>query len=224
MSRLGKFGLALVVVAQGVVFAQEKSVEDSYLQQPIEMMIIREQANTNDRESKILALEYVRQSLENGDSNVELRNVLHDLALEGTLNKVREEGRNASNNFPDIRIKAVAYLGQIKTEEAANSLVKVILIDPEPSVVAEAINSLKKIGLNSNDETVEAICYVFNRYDSRMPNNIVAYSVVGALDAFTKSGSKNPIIFKTLLSISTSANYTKLVRDSATQKLAQFHK
>jgi hypothetical protein len=213
-----------VVFSQNNVYSQEMSVEESYLQQSVEMTILREQAQINDRESKLLALEYARQMIENGDADDGLRQVLQGLALEGTLNKVREEGRTA-NNFPDIRMKAAQYLGAIATKESVNTLVKIILIDPEPSVITEAIHSLEKIGINDNDETINAIAYVFTRTDARMPNNVLALSVVDALVAFAeKSGTKNPEIYKTLLYISTSGFYAKPVRDYASKKLSTLYK
>jgi hypothetical protein len=206
------------------VSAQEMSIEDSYLQQSVEIMIVKEQAASNDRESKLLALEYVRQMLDNGESNEAVRAVLQDMALEGTLNKVRDEGRTA-NNFPDIRIKAVSYLGSIKSKESANALVKVLLIDPEPAVVAEAIHSLENIGINDNDEIVNAISFVFGRYEARNPNNVLALSVINALDTFCqKTGSRNPEIYKILNSISVSPHYTKPVRDYAAKKLSEISK
>jgi hypothetical protein len=213
-----------IIFSQNIAGAQELSVEDSYLQQSVEMTILREQAQTNDRESKLLALEYARQMIENGETGDALRQVLQGLALEGTLNKVREEGRT-SNNFPDIRMKAAQYLGSIDSKESVNALVKIILIDPEPSVITEAVHSLEKIGLNDNDETINAIAYAFTRADAKLPNNVLALSVVDALAAFAEKGeTKNPEIYKTLLYISTNGFYVKTVRDYAAQKLSKLYK
>ncbi|GMO37074.1 MAG: HEAT repeat domain-containing protein [Termitinemataceae bacterium] len=224
IKKIAAFALfAGFVVCSGAI-AQEMSIEDSYLQQSVEVMIVKEQAANNDRESKLLALEYVRQMLENGDGSEPVRAILQDMALEGTLNKVREEGRTA-NNFPDIRMKAVAYLGGIKTKESANALVKVLLIDPEPSVVAEAIHSLENIGINDNDEIVHAISFVFIRYDARNPNNVLALSVINALNTFCqKTGSRNPEIYKILNTISVSPSYTANVRNFALKKLSELSK
>ncbi|GMO45447.1 MAG: HEAT repeat domain-containing protein [Termitinemataceae bacterium] len=208
----------------GFAVAQEMSIEDAYLQKSVEITIVKEQVANTDRESKLLALEYLRQMLDNGEKGDDVRAVLQDIALEGTLNKVREEGRTA-NNYPDIRMKAVAYLGQIKTKESANSLVKIILVDPDPSVVTEAIHSLENIGINDNDDVVNAISFVFNRYDARMPNNVLALSVVDALNSFVaRTGSKNPEIYKILGAVSSSPHYLASVRTYAAKKLSDIYR
>ncbi|GMO53359.1 MAG: HEAT repeat domain-containing protein [Termitinemataceae bacterium] len=216
--------LFFALVVSSFTFAQEKSVEDTYLQQNVEIMIVREQANSLNRDDKMLALEYVRQMLENGNAGDEVRSVLTGLATDGTLNKVRDEGRTA-NNYPDVRLKAVSYMGQIKTKESANSLVKVILIEPNPEVVSEAIHSLEKIGINEGDEIVNAISFVFTRFDARQPDNVLALAVIDALDAFTRNtGSKNSEIYKILGSISNNSHYATPVRNYAAKKLAGIYK
>ncbi|MDR2658752.1 MAG: HEAT repeat domain-containing protein [Spirochaetaceae bacterium] len=203
--------------------AQELSIEESYLQESVNIMIIREQIKSPDREGKLIALDNIRQMIADGNDPKELQPLLAYMALEGILNKIREDGRTA-NNYPDIRIKAVEYLGDVKTKEASDTLLRVILVDNEPSVISTAVRSLGKLGYNDNDYTVNVILYVFSQYDSTRPNNILALSVIDTCSAFLDSGdAKNPAVYGALMRISNNAAYIKPVRDYASKTLAKLY-
>ncbi|MDR1362972.1 MAG: HEAT repeat domain-containing protein [Spirochaetaceae bacterium] len=205
--------------------AQELSIEESYLQESVEMMIIREQARSNEREGKLLALEYLRQMIEDGADTKEIQPLLAYMALEGILNKTREDGRVA-NNYPDIRVKAVEYLGEVKTKEAADTLLRVLAVDNEPSVISTAVRSLGKLGFNDGNYTVDAILYIFMQYDTTKPDNILALSVVDTCSAFSQNNDvkKSSAIYGALMRISNNAAYIKPVRDYAGKTLAKLYK
>jgi hypothetical protein len=199
----------------------EMSVEESYLQQSIELMIIREQSRADSREMKFVALEYIGDAIDNGNTGEEIRQALEYLALEGSVNQTRENGRLV-NNYPDVRTRAVEYLGTLGTEEAKKSLVKVLLADPEPMVLTETVKSLGKIGINGDEEqTLEAIAWIVTRFDVLNPDNLLALS---ALDAFEKiaeanGGIKNPAVIRMIISIS-DGPYINPVRSKARALLA----
>jgi hypothetical protein len=205
--------------------AQELSIEESYLQESVEMMIIREQARSNEREGKLLALEYLRQMIEDGADPKEVQPLLAYMALEGILNKTREDGRVA-NNYPDIRVKAVEYLGEVKTKEAADTLLRVLVVDNEPAVISTAVRSLGKLGFNDGNYTVDAILYIFTQYDTTKPDNILALSVVDTCNAFSQNSDvkKSSAIYGALMRISNNAAYIKPVRDYAGKTLAKLYK
>ncbi len=180
----------------------EMSVEESYLQQSIELMILREQSRAESRDMKLVALEYIGEAIGNGNTSDEIRQALEYLALEGSVNQTRENGRLV-NNYPDVRTRAATYLGDLGTEEAKDSLMKILLADPEPMVLTEAIKSLGKIGLNEEEQTVEAIAWVVTRFDVLNPDNLLALS---ALDTFEKlaaanGGIKDPAAVRTIIRI-----------------------
>jgi HEAT repeat protein len=213
-------------IAGNVFFAgaQELSIEESYLQESVEMMIIREQARSNERDGKLLALEYLRQMIEDGADPKEVQPLLAYMALEGIINKIREDGRVA-NNYPDIRIKAVEYLGDVKTKESAETLLRVLLVDNEPAVLSSAVRSLGKLGFNDDDYTVNAILYVFTQYDITKPDNVLALSVIDTCYTFSQNrNAKSAAIYGTLLRISSNAAYIKPVRDYAGKTLARLYK
>jgi hypothetical protein len=208
--------------AASFVYAQDMSIEDAYLQKSVEARIIREQSVSTDRNTKFTALRHIRQLMDNGDISEDLREILAYMALEGILNKTRLDGR-VVNNFPDIRMKAVEYLGDIKEKESSNALMSVLLIDSEPSVATAAVKSLTKQGFEDGDYSLNAILYVFSQYDNSKPNNVLALSVIDACDSFTGSDeTKNMGIYAVLQNISNNPSYVKPVRDYAGKTLEKF--
>jgi hypothetical protein len=183
-------GVILVVAVSALVGQnsnREMSVEESYLQDAVELMIIREQSRAESREMKMIALEYIGDAIERGNNGEEVRAALEYLALEGVMNKARENGR-LINNYPDVRIKAATYLGELGTPEAKNTLVKIVSADPEPMVLTEAVKSLAKIGINENEDTLNIITRIVSKFDTLNPDNLLALS---ALDAYDKLAQNN---------------------------------
>ncbi|GHV81448.1 hypothetical protein AGMMS49991_00060 [Spirochaetia bacterium] len=203
---------------------REMSVEESYLQESIELMIIREQSRSDSRDLQFVALEYIRQAIERGNTSDEIRNALEYLALAGTVNKSRENGRML-NNFPDVRVRAAEYLGDFKTKEATGALIKMILADNEPMVITEAIYSLAKIGINDNEETINAIGKVLARYNSLNPDNRLALAVLNAYDnlAQQNGGLKNPEAVRTIMLIY-NGKYIRAVQNRANEVLNNIRK
>jgi HEAT repeat protein len=140
------------------------------------------------------------------------------------MNKARDNGRLV-NNFPDVRRQAAKYLGNLGTPEAKNTLIKICVADPEPMVLQEAVKSLGTIGLNDNEETVNAISWIVARYDVLNPDNLLALS---AVDAFAKiaeknGGIKDPNAIRTLIRIA-EGPYIKPVQDKAKAVLTDLRK
>ena len=182
--------LPVMIFAQtrpGVTSSNEMSVEQSYLQESVELMIIREQARTDSRDMKFVALEYIGDAIERGNKSDEIRATLEYLSLEGVLNVARENGR-VVNNFPDVRKEAASYLGKLGTPEAKNTLLKMVIVDNEPMVLTEAIRSLGTIGLNEADEVTKVIAWTVSRFNTLNPDNFMALS---AIDAFEKIAEAN---------------------------------
>ena len=200
---------------------REMSVEQSYLQESVELMIIREQSRAESRDMKLVALEYIGDAIGRGNKGEEVRAALEYLSLEGVLNKTNENGRLV-NNFPDVRTKAATYLGEMGTAEAKDTLIKLVLVDNEPMVITEAIKSLAKIGLNDNDETVNAISWIVTRYDVLNPDNLLALSAVEAYEkiAAANGGIRDPSAIRTLIRIA-EGPYIRVVQDRAKEALME---
>ena len=151
--------------------ANEMSVEASYLQQSMELMIIRETARATTRDQKLIALDYIGDAIERGNTSDDIRQTLEYLSREGRRTVARENGR-VTNNFPDVRRQAARYLGIIGTEEARDALLEICQFENEPMVLQEAIKSLGDIGLNDNNETIANIAWVMRRFDNLNPDTL----------------------------------------------------
>ncbi|MDR2019595.1 MAG: HEAT repeat domain-containing protein [Treponema sp.] len=203
---------------------RELSVEESYLQESVELMIIRESSRESSRDQKEVALRYIENAINRGNTGEDVRSALEFLAMEGVMSKAREGGRLV-NNYPDVRRKAAEYLGDLGTPEAKDTLIKICVADPEPMVLQEAIKSLGKIGLNDNEETVAAIAWIVTRFDVLNPDNLLALSAVDALDkiAAKNNGIKDPNAIRMLIRIA-SGPYIRPVRERAEQVLENLRK
>ena len=79
------FMIVAVLTTWGQTAGTERTVEESYLQDPLETMIIKEQAYSDSKDMKLVALQYLRQSIDDGRANPEMMKSLEYLALESTL-------------------------------------------------------------------------------------------------------------------------------------------
>jgi hypothetical protein len=220
-------GLAMAATAQQAPAPQssggEKTVEESYLQESLETMIIREQSQADSRDMKFVALQYIKQALDAGRKNDEIRKSLEYLALETTNIIVRSGGQGRPmNNYPDIRAKACEYLGEYPSVETKDALVKVVLGDNEPMVLSAAIRSLGRIGINEGDEVTQTITFIVNRYDILFPDNSLAFEALVAFEriADKTGGLKDPAAIRAIMRIAT-GNYINPVRSKASTLLAK---
>ena len=223
IKRISILVIAAVIIVS-TAFAQtsrnEMTIEESYLREAIELMIISETARATTREQKMISLEYIGDAIDRGSRNDEIRRTLEFLSLEGTRNIARENNR-VVNNFPDVRRQAAKYLGQLGTEEARVSLIEVLKFEREPMVLQEAIKSLGDIGTNENNETVANIVWFFSRYDTLNPDNLMAIATIDALEKIARNsgGITDPEAIRLLIRIS-EGNYITPVRERARQLMA----
>ena len=221
LKRIAIFVIIFSVIT--AVVSAQRTVEDTYLRESIELMIIRETARSSTREQKELALDYIRENIErNGvNTNDEIRQTLDYLAREGRGSVIRENNR-VMNNFPDIRRQAARFLGQLKTEEARKALLEVLQYENEPTVIQEAIKSLGNIGRNDNDETVQHISWVMQRFDTLNPNDIMALATIDAFERIAElnNGINSPDAARILIRIM-EGKYVTPVKERARQLLAK---
>jgi hypothetical protein len=202
----------------------EMSIEESYLQEAIELMIIHETSRSSSREQKMLALEHIKNALDRGSTNDEIRVALESLSLDGTQNRVREAGR-LTNNHPDVRQQAAKYLGMVGTTEAKNALIKVCQAENEPMVLQEAVRSLGTICLNDDNDTINAVVWVTTKnINSGNPDSILA---VAALDTIDKISEKYRTVDPNAIQLIgriMESSYPPPVRERARQLLINLRK
>jgi hypothetical protein len=228
-------------IALGAAYAQdkkdappakggEKTVEEAYLQESAEAMMVKELSRSDDKEGKLLALDYARKSMDAGRKNDDIRNSLQYLALENSEVIARSAGLGvATNNFPDVRMRACEYLAEFPSAESKDTLVKVTLNPKveDPMVLCEAIRSLGKIGMNDNDEVVDAIAYSVNHFDAVgfSEDRLAVYTMFAFSDLAEKGKIKDmSTVTKTIMKF-TKGNYVGSVKKLAMQtleKLAQY--
>lgn len=212
--------LALAMMTVSAVFAQKKSettVEQEYLS-TVEDIIIRELAISENRDNKLVSLQYLEDAIAAGRKTPDMQEALASLAGEGIINQSRTNGRLV-NNYPDIRVKACELLGQMGSEESKNTLLKVALADNEPSVVTAAIKSLGDIGLNDNNEVVETIVWTQKKYAALNPTSSLALQILVAYEKLADSVEDTTSMINSIAEISTNYNYITPVRQYALELL-----
>jgi HEAT repeat protein len=201
---------------------KEITIEELFLQS-IEFQILREKAFSDDYEMKMNSLDDLEKKVNDGSyktNEQQVQFVLEYLALEGSGRVAREGGRIV-NNFPEVRRRAANMLGRMGTEDAKNALVRVLFIDEEPVVKAEAAYGLGVIGKNDNNEVVEALAFAYNKEDPTRPDNNFAYALCLAIEKIgqkSSGGIKSPAAYQMLVKIA-QGNYLRTVKMKALQVL-----
>ena len=209
-----------MLLASGIVFAQatkSSTVEDEYLQN-MQDTIISELASADDLDSKQFALEFIEEALNSGRKTQQLQDSLVSLAGEGVTTESRVKGR-LKNNYPQVRIKACELLAQIPDEHSKNTLVTIATSDKEPSVSATAIRSLGEIGINENDEVVNAVEFIERSYRARSPSSSLAFEVLVAYEKLAPTVQDKNAMIQSINEIASCTKYNKTVQAKAKELL-----
>jgi HEAT repeat protein len=210
---------ALIAIPAGYGQSQnsdsEMSVEESYLQEAVDLMIVRETSKQDSQEQKLIALAFIGDLIDQGNTSDELRLALERLSLEGTNVQARERGR-LKNDYPEVRRQAARLLGSFNTDEAKIALLRVCVSDNEPLVLQEAVRSLGQIGIDKDGEAIGTIVWVTNKFNNTIaPDNLLA---IAAIDAISKIARANNGVredaFNLLIKISEGA-YSPPVKEKA---------
>lgn len=233
MNKLSVLTLAIIVLASPLLVAQDEgddeqaadqTIEELYLSQDIELQIVRGQALSNDREMKLLALQTIRQMVQDGslsEDNPGLFTVLESLATEGTARQVRSGGA-VINNYPDIRRQATALLGEVGGTRAKEVLIDVLQDDPETMVLSEAVYALGVIGENDDNRAIRHITRVLSVENAaEAPDNNLAYASLLAIEkiAVAQGGLSDPEAINAILGVA-GGSYIQAVRLKAVDVLS----
>jgi HEAT repeat protein len=202
--------------------SKEMTIEELFLQS-VEFQILREKAFSDDYDIKMSALDDLDKKLGDGsykadDPQVEF--VLEYLALEGSGHTTRENGR-LINDFPEVRRRSANLLGKVGSDDARNALIRVLFIDGEPMVQAEAAYALGVIGKNPDNQVIQALAFTYNRLDPSKPDNNLGYAICLAVEKIalkTPGGIKDPAAYQMLVKIA-QGNYLRTVKTKALQVL-----
>ncbi|MBR1537009.1 MAG: HEAT repeat domain-containing protein [Treponema sp.] len=195
------------------LIAQEKSAEEEYMS-TVEDIVITELANSDERDNKLVALQYLENAVEEGRVSPDMVVALDHLAGEGINTQSRQGGRLV-NNYPDIRAKACDLLGKVATEESKTTLKNIALADNEPMVITAAVRSLGEIGMNTNDDVVNTIAWANKKNAVLNPTSSLALEVLIAYEKIADSVEDKGAMIQSVGQIATNYHYVKPVRDRA---------
>jgi hypothetical protein len=177
------------------------------------LILITEQSKSPEWKLKNSALTLIARLLAQNKKNPEILSALEFLALEGTVNKRRVNGR-IINRYPDIRAKTATYLSDHGGGDAKKILIQMLKAETNTMVLARVVYALSAIGITAEDEIVlnGMIC----RVDTRYPDNLLAIAYLDALEKYGEehSGAVNLVTRQCIYQISQGA-YTKTVRKKA---------
>jgi len=199
--------------------SSETSVESEYLSD-IDSEIITSLANSDEYDNKIVALQYLTEAVENGNTSDAVVHALDRLAGDGIATQTRTNGR-VMNNYPDIRREACLLLGKVKTEHAKNTLLSVAVADNEPMVISAAVRSLGEIGINENDEVIDAIAFANRRNEVLNPTSSLALEVLNAFETLAPTAENKKTMIDAIARIAVDYNYVTPVRQKAYKLLKQ---
>ena len=216
----------LLISSSAFVFAQqsqvqkqnnstesETSVENEYLND-VDADIITTLADSDEYDNKLVALQYLSGAIEDGNTSEGVIKALDRLAGEGVTTQSRTNGR-LSNNYPEIRRQACLLMAKVPTEHSKNVLTQIAIADNEPMVIAAAVKSLGEIGINNNDETVNAIAFANTRNQVLNPSSSLALEVLNAFEVLADSTENKKSMIDAVARISTDYHYVTPVRQKA---------
>jgi len=213
--------MAVVMVLP--VFAQEddeQTIEQLYLQNSVQSQIIRAEAYSNDQDMKMIAISDIQMMIEDGkveqDDPIILQ-VLFDLGQEGISRQVREQG-HVINDFPIVRKEACRLLGEVGGDQARAFLTNILLTDPEPMVMSEAVIALAKCGSDDTTRTQRVMAASMYRQTATKRDNNFAVAFLNAVEIMFKSGDEitDPFLFEEIIKIADpSSGYRTIVQKRA---------
>lgn len=192
---------------------EETSVESEYLND-VDGDIIITLAESDDYDNKLVALQYLQSAIEDGNESDAIIQALDKLAGEGLTNQTRKNGR-LTNNYPEIRRLACLLMAKVPTEHSKNTLVSIAVADNEPMVIAAAVKSLGEIGINENDEVIEAIAFANRRNQVLNPTSSLALEVLTAYETLADKTENKKTMIDSIARISSDYHYVTPVRQKA---------
>jgi len=191
----------------------EVTVEQEYLS-TVEDVIIKGLSESDNFDTKLVALQHIEDALDEGRISPEIEAALEGLAGEGVLREERTANR-LSNNYPQIRRKACELLGQVKTKQAKETLLKIANAEKEPMVLSSAVRSLGQIGINDNDDVTNAIAWVEHQTSILNPTDSLAYEVLDAYEVLLPTVNHKEAMIESITKIASNYRYVTPIRTKA---------
>lgn len=112
-------------------------------------------------------------------------NMIIFLSEEGSIRQDFDEKGMITNNFPDIRIKAIRVLGRLVNDQIRDQLISVLKDDKDLQVKTEALKALENIKDNKNGDVLSAINTTFRALFK--PNSALIIAMIDTSKAIAMS-------------------------------------
>ena len=162
---------------------RERTIEELYLSQSIELQLIRNQVASNDWEVRSLAIQSLRNMAQEGRINEDNSAVF--LILEEVAKPIEQGGNQ--KNFNLIRREACSILGDVGGARSQQILLEVLSLDREPTVLSEAVYALGKIGSDPTGIVLTKMMYLLHNENVKTtPDNNFAYATLLSIGKLIK--------------------------------------
>ena len=212
--------LAAILTFSAAAQDSEQTVEEKYLTTSVEISIIRELATAETRDQKLAAIESIEEMFSDGKikkGDPAIHNILDSLSGEG-IKSVVTENRRKINYYPEVRRRACKLLGELGGEISRDTLIDITQKDDETMVLSQAVYALGIIGLNENNQALEAIAQVIDADANklRVDDNLAIASLLAIEKIAKKNGGfeEEPdpfFIFRSIIKIK-EGNYSPNVK------------
>jgi len=216
--------IALTAVSSLYAEENEQTIEELYLQSQVKVKIIKAEADSIDRDMKIIALQDIEEMIGDGQvspSDKQMLGILANLGSEGISNQVIEQG-SVINNYPMVRKEACRLLGEVGGDYARDALVNVLISDNEPMVMSEAVVALSKVGPDEQGIVIAVLADSMRSQTALNKDNNFANAFILAIDnlAVNSEGIDDLRIFEELTKIADPrSGYITVVRKKAFELL-----
>ena len=215
---------AIFVTANLSAQESEQTIEELYLQSQVKVKIIKAEADSIDRDMKMIALQDLEEMIADGQvsqDDRQLVGIMSSLGSEGISNQVIEQGA-VINDFPMVRKEACRLLGEVGGEYARDALVSVLISEPEPMVMSEAVYALSKIGPDEQGIVLAVIADSMRSQTALNKDNNFANTFILAIEnlAQNNEGLDDYRVFEELTKIADPrSGYITVVRKKAFELL-----
>ncbi|MDR0557114.1 MAG: hypothetical protein LBG43_04495 [Treponema sp.] len=192
---------------------RDVETEQSYSPDMANLILIAEQSRAPELKLKNNALALIARLLAQNKKNPEILESLEFLALEGTVNMRRINGK-ITNNYPNIRVKAATCLGDYGGDDAKKILIQMLKVESDSMTLIPALYALSKIGVTAEDEIV--LNDMLRRIEARRPDNLLAIAYLDALEKYSEEqdGAIN-LATRLVISQISRGSYTTQVKKKA---------
>ncbi len=216
--------LFLVSGIYGQEGSSEQTIEDVYLKSTVKAQIIRSEAESPDRDMKLIAIQDIAEMLDRGEINensIDYIDILRNLSAEGIDKIVIEQGR-VINNFTIVRKEAVRILGDIGGPSSRDAILQVFKNENETMVLTEAVLALSRTGIDEEGEVLDLMSWAMHTQTAVSKDNTFANASLAAIQKLAQdnNGLDDEKVFREIAAIADPRNgYITVVRMKALQLL-----